>query len=59
MKEEMKELKPQQLIKDFNIFIKQYYIIFWIAGKIQKGCKSCKDKSRKVNYFIKCAVCDN
>ena len=54
MKEEIKNWKLQQFIKDFNLFIKQCYLTIWSVEKIQKV------KTQKLKRQIKeeCAVCD-
>ena len=49
----------QQLIKDFNLFTKQFYHIFFKCKKKKesKNPKDTKDKTRKANAFIKiCSV---
>ena len=55
--ENMKEetiWRLNQLIEDFSLFIKQCYRIFWSIKKLPKvKIKSCKDKKRKNNAFIK------
>ena len=44
----------KQSIKDFTLFIKQWYRFVWSIEEIQKvKPEGCKDKKMKTNAFIK------
>ena len=58
---EWKIWKPQQFIKDFNLFIKHFYLDVWSVEQIQniKTQKLQGKKKEKVIFLLKCAVYDS
>ena len=62
-----KKSKIKNLIKDLYIYIYIYiYIMYNVVllfelqeRHLKKKPKSCKGKSRKADYYIKCVVCDS
>ena len=54
MKEEIKNLRLQQFIKDFNLYIKQCYHVVWSEENIQKVKTWRLQRQKKVKKaFIK------
>ena len=56
-KKQSKIQRRQQLIKDFNFFIKQFYYIVWHAES--KNSKFSKIDEGKLMLLIKCAMVKN
>ena len=56
-KKQSKIQRRQQLIKDFNFFIKQFYYIVWHAEN--KNSKFSKIDKGKLMLLIKCAMVKN
>ena len=56
-KKQSKIQRRQQLIKDFNFFIKQFYYIVWHAES--KNSKFSKIDKGKLMLLIKCAMVKN
>ena len=67
MNEEIKNQKSHQRFIYIYIYIYMYiYIMYNVVllfesqeKHLKKKPKSCKGKSRKADYYIKCVVCDN
>ena len=60
MKDAIKNITNQQLIKDFNLFIKQCYPIAWSVGKTEcKNQRVVKKNVVKPMLLSNFAVCDS
>ena len=60
IKTKLKIERLQQLIKDFNVFIKQCYNIVWSVEKTDsKNARVANTKKEKTMLFSKCAVCES
>ena len=60
IKTKLKIQRLQQLIKDFNAFIKQCYHIVWSVEKTDsKNPRVANIKKEKTMLFSKCAVCES